>query len=50
MYIFEGSDWFWWYGEDPHGEFDRLFRMHLINLYTLINIDPPEYLKSSLTA
>jgi alpha-amylase/alpha-mannosidase (GH57 family) len=50
MYILEGSDWFWWYGEDPHGEFDRLFRMHLINLYTLINIDPPEYLKSSLTA
>ncbi|PIS34457.1 MAG: glycoside hydrolase family 57, partial [Candidatus Omnitrophica bacterium CG08_land_8_20_14_0_20_41_16] len=27
MYILEGSDWFWWYGEDPDGAFDRLFRM-----------------------
>ena len=48
MYIAEGSDWFWWYGED-HGDFDRLFRMHLSNFYTLIRKDPPEYLKKPLT-
>ncbi len=47
MYILEGSDWFWWYGEN-HSDFDRLFRMHLSNFYTLINKDIPGYLKSPL--
>ncbi len=50
MYILEGSDWFWWYGEDPDGSFDRLFRMHLTNLYTLLEKEPPEYLRSPLKA
>ncbi len=50
MYICEGSDWFWWAGEDHHGEFDRLFRKHLANFYTLIGKDIPGYLKSPLTA
>jgi alpha-amylase/alpha-mannosidase (GH57 family) len=45
MYILEGSDWFWWAGEDPDGSFDRLFRMHLTNFYTLLGKDIPEYLK-----
>jgi alpha-amylase/alpha-mannosidase (GH57 family) len=49
MYILEGSDWFWWAGEDPDGSFDRLFRLHLTNLYTLINQKPPAYLSSPLT-
>jgi alpha-amylase/alpha-mannosidase (GH57 family) len=40
IYIAEGSDWFWWYGE-PHfsGQdelFDEQFRMHLRNVYQLI--------------
>jgi alpha-amylase/alpha-mannosidase (GH57 family) len=48
MYICEGSDWFWWYGEDPNGDFDRLFRMHLSNFYTIINKDIPAYLKKPL--
>jgi alpha-amylase/alpha-mannosidase (GH57 family) len=47
IYIAEGSDWFWWYGED-HADFDMLFRMHLSNFYTLIEKDIPEYLKSPL--
>ena len=43
----EGSDWFWWYGEDhtsPNDpEFDRLFRAHLERIYNIIGIDsPPE--------
>jgi len=48
MYILEGSDWFWWFGEDPTGDFDRLFRMHLKNLYTIIGKQAPEYLNSPL--
>ena len=44
MYICEGSDWFWWAGED-HADFDRLYRTHLSNFYTLIGKDIPEYLK-----
>lgn len=47
IYIAEGSDWFWWYGED-HGDFDRLFRMHLSNFYSIIGKAPPEYLKTPL--
>lgn len=48
MYICEGSDWFWWYGEEPAGHFDRLFRMHLSNFYTLINKPIPDYLNHPL--
>ncbi len=44
MYILEGSDWFWWAGEDPDGSFDRLFRLHLANFYKLIEQDTPAYL------
>ena len=44
VYICEGSDWFWWYG-DNHNAFDRLFRMHLSNFYRIIGKDVPEYLK-----
>jgi len=39
------SDWFWWYGDDHVTEFsiefDRLFREHLITIYTLLHITPP---------
>jgi alpha-amylase/alpha-mannosidase (GH57 family) len=44
----EGSDWFWWYGDDHHSHhkdiFDELFRLHLINFYTILGIKPPEEL------
>ncbi len=49
MYILEGSDWFWWLGEDSPGYFDRLYRMHLCNFYTMINKEIPEYLKHPIT-
>jgi alpha-amylase/alpha-mannosidase (GH57 family) len=49
IYIAEGSDWFWWYGEN-HADFDVLFRMHLANFYTIIGKDIPNYLKEPLTA
>lgn len=44
IYILEGSDWFWWAGEDPDGSFDRLFRLHLANFYKIIEQDTPAYL------
>jgi alpha-amylase/alpha-mannosidase (GH57 family) len=47
MYILEGSDWFWWLGED-HADFDKLFRMHLSNLYTLMGKETPEAFKKSI--
>lgn len=49
IYILEGSDWFWWAGEDPDGSFDRLFRMHLANLYLLLDKKVPGYLDKPLT-
>jgi alpha-amylase/alpha-mannosidase (GH57 family) len=39
MYILEGSDWFWWYG-DKHKYFDELYRIHLNNFYQLIGKKP----------
>ena len=50
MYILEGSDWFWWAGEDPDGSFDRLFRLHLANFYKLINKEAPGYLQNPLVS
>lgn len=48
IYIAEGSDWNWWYGEDHSSandeEFDKLFRTHISNVYTLIGQTPPDYL------
>jgi alpha-amylase/alpha-mannosidase (GH57 family) len=48
MYILEGSDWYWWLGEDYPGYFDRLFRMHLTNFYSIIGKKPPAYLSKSI--
>ena len=46
LFIAEGSDWFWWYGDDHYthlaGEFDALFRKHLQNVYTLANREIPK--------
>jgi hypothetical protein len=45
LYIAEGSDWFWWYGDDHSSAldalFDHLFRKHLRNVFTLLEHDPP---------
>ncbi len=45
LYAAEGSDWFWWYGDDhfsPHSDrFDRLFRQHLMNIYRLLGLEVP---------
>jgi len=47
IHVLEGSDWFWWYGEDQK-TFDELFRTHLKNLYALIGKNPPVDLNISL--
>ena len=48
LYAAEGSDWFWWYGDDhfsPHSDrFDALFRRHLMNVYRLLGLDIPREL------
>jgi alpha-amylase/alpha-mannosidase (GH57 family) len=45
LYIAEGSDWFWWYGDDHSSAqdalFDYLFRKHLQNIYLLLGDVPP---------
>jgi alpha-amylase/alpha-mannosidase (GH57 family) len=45
LYIAEGSDWFWWYGDDHSSAqdalFDYLFRKHLQNVYQLLGDEPP---------
>jgi hypothetical protein len=51
LYIAEGSDWFWWYGDDHSSEhdaeFDDLFRRHLRNVYRLLNKPVPDELFAS---
>ena len=46
--IAEGSDWFWWYGDDHSSahdlEFDDLFRRHLRNVYKLLRKPIPDEL------
>jgi len=48
MLIAEGSDWFWWYGDDHSSEhdleFDDLFRRHVRNVYRAIEKPIPEEL------
>ncbi|MEK6531995.1 MAG: glycoside hydrolase family 57 protein [Deltaproteobacteria bacterium] len=45
LYAAEGSDWFWWYGEEHSSasdeDFDALFRRYIKRVYTLLGIEPP---------
>lgn len=45
IYICEGSDWFWWYGDDNstanQDDFDTLFRAHLKRVYDLLGQPSP---------
>ncbi len=46
VYAAEGSDWFWWYGDehttDNKKEFDELFRWHIENIYRITGREVPE--------
>jgi len=52
IYIAEGSDWCWWYGDDHSTEndeaFDQLYREHLQNVYEFIGLPIPEELMQSI--
>lgn len=51
--VCEGSDWFWWPGDEnlPQfvAQFDRLYRAQLTGLYKLMGEIPPEYLARPFT-
>jgi alpha-amylase/alpha-mannosidase (GH57 family) len=51
--VCEGSDWFWWFGDDNPAatvsDFEHLYRLHLGSLYQLLGVEPPEYLAQSFT-
>ena len=51
--VCEGSDWFWWFGDyNPSGtvrDFERLYRLHLANLYQMIGEQPPAYLTQTIS-
>ena len=48
IYAAEGSDWFWWYGDDFVTEnnalFDQSFRGHLENVYRILGAPVPDAL------
>ncbi len=48
IYIAEGSDWFWWFGDDHSSSqdalFDQLFRKHLKNVYIILKTPYPTQL------
>ena len=52
LLIAQGSDWFWWYGEPNNSGqdflFDYMFREHLKHVYTILGLQYPEYLDTSI--
>ncbi|MGQ9817004.1 MAG: hypothetical protein ACUVQ3_03510 [bacterium] len=48
LYFLEGSDWFWWFGDDffsvTSEVFDELFRQNVAWIYKRIGIEPPHEL------
>ncbi|MFZ5861571.1 MAG: glycoside hydrolase family 57 protein [Nitrospirota bacterium] len=52
LYAAEGSDWFWWYGDEFSSmlspEFDRIFRLHLARVYELLNQPVPPALRQAI--
>ena len=51
--ICEGSDWFWWFGDynpaETVSDFERLFRIHIANLYHMLGHEPPQYLSQTIS-
>jgi len=48
MLAAEGSDWFWWYGDDQstslEGAFDMIYRKTLSHVYEILGDEVPEFL------
>lgn len=53
IYIAEGSDWYWWYGDDHSSSqdalFDYLFRKHVQNVYLILGDTPPSDLSRPIS-
>jgi alpha-amylase/alpha-mannosidase (GH57 family) len=54
LYVAEGSDWFWWFGDSQQSHqdalFDELFRLHLLRVYDLIDVESPTSLHNPVEA
>ena len=52
IFIAEGSDWNWWYGEEHSSandmEFDQLYREHLMEIYQLLDAEIPSSLYQTI--
>lgn len=52
IYVAEGSDWFWWYGDDFQSmtkkDFDTLFRSYLIAAWEALDLEVPSWLLNPL--
>ncbi|OGS24194.1 MAG: hypothetical protein A2314_06225 [Elusimicrobia bacterium RIFOXYB2_FULL_50_12] len=52
IYIAEGSDWNWWFGDDHSSGndamFDFLFRQNLISVYDLLHEKAPDHLHKAI--
>jgi alpha-amylase/alpha-mannosidase (GH57 family) len=52
LYAAEGSDWFWWYGDEfstmLSPEFDHIFRLHLARVYEVLNQPVPPVLRQPI--
>lgn len=52
LFAAQGSDWFWWYGDDhstAHDtQFDLLFRRHLMNIYRSLGLEIPAELYAAI--
>jgi hypothetical protein len=52
LLVAEGSDWFWWYGDEfatsDLREFDRLFRANVRSAYRLAGLAPPLELEAPI--
>ena len=53
IYVAEGSDWCWWFGDDhscaQDETFDYLFRKHLQNVYLILGDAPPPELSRPIS-
>jgi len=53
IFAAEGSDWFWWLGDDQDSArdevFDEIFRAHLRSAYTAVGLAAPERLAAPLS-
>ena len=54
MFAAEGSDWFWWFGNDQESHndaaFDELFRTHLKAVYAALELEAPDALDAFIVA